>query len=81
MTSAKPDRVSIEKLQQIVSAILCVDDVPVDADFVMDLGADSLDTIEIIMEVEQQCHVAIDDDEAPKLMSVQALFDRVSSEA
>ena len=35
-----------------------------------DLGADSLDIVEIIMQVEEQCDIEIPDDEAEKLHSV-----------
>jgi acyl carrier protein len=59
-----------------VKAIIC-DQLMVDADevtdessFVEDLGADSLDTVELIMEFEDEFGVEIPDEEAEKISSV-----------
>jgi acyl carrier protein len=59
-----------------VKAIIC-DQLMVDADevtdassFVEDLGADSLDTVELIMEFEDEFGVEIPDDEAEKISTV-----------
>ncbi len=41
-----------------------------DASFTNDLGADSLDTVELIMELEKEFNVAIPDDKAEKIVTV-----------
>ena len=46
------------------------DQVIPDAKFIEDLGADSLDTVELIMALEEECGIEVPDEEAEKLMSV-----------
>lgn len=45
------------------------------ASFTNDLGADSLDTVELIMEFEKEFNVSIPDDEAEKIATVQDAID------
>lgn len=45
-------------------------DVTTDANFTNDLGADSLDTVELIMEFEKKFDIAIPDDQAEKIATV-----------
>jgi acyl carrier protein len=45
-------------------------EVTLDASFTNDLGADSLDTVELIMEFEQEFNIAIPDDQAEKISTV-----------
>jgi acyl carrier protein len=45
--------------------------------FVADLGADSLDTVEIIMALEDRFGLEIEDDEAEKLTTVQSVIDYI----
>lgn len=47
--------------------------------FIDDLGADSLDTVELIMAIEDQYHFEVSDDEAEQLTTVQAVIDYVKS--
>ena len=42
-----------------------------------DLGADSLDIVEIIMKIEEQCNIAINDEDAEKLSTVDMVVDYV----
>ena len=47
--------------------------------FVDDLGADSLDTVELVMSLEDHFKLEIDDAEAEKIVSVQAAIDYINS--
>jgi len=51
------------------------------ASFVDDLGADSLDTVELVMALEEEFDTDIPDDEAEKITTVQAAIDYVVSSA
>ena len=46
------------------------DEVTAEASFTNDLGADSLDTVELIMELEKEFNIAIPDDQAEKIQTV-----------
>ncbi|MGB2983886.1 MAG: acyl carrier protein [Candidatus Bipolaricaulia bacterium] len=61
-----------EKVKTIICEQLMVepDDVNADSSFVEDLGADSLDTVELIMEFEDEFAVEIPDEEAEKISTV-----------
>ncbi|MCH7528026.1 MAG: acyl carrier protein [Candidatus Marinimicrobia bacterium] len=50
-----------------------------DAKFVEDLGADSLDTVELIMQLEDEFNLEIPDEEAEKLTTVGLVIDYISS--
>ena len=45
-------------------------EVTLEANFTNDLGADSLDTVELIMEFEKEFNIAIPDEEAEKIQTV-----------
>ena len=62
-----------EKIKQIVSEQLGVDEAEVTptASFVDDLGADSLDTVELVMTFEEAFEIEIPDEEAEKIRTVQ----------
>ncbi|MBR1594057.1 MAG: acyl carrier protein [Alloprevotella sp.] len=61
-----------EKVQEIIVEKLSVEaaDVKPEASFANDLGADSLDTVELIMEFEKVFKINIPDDEAEKISTV-----------
>ena len=61
-----------EKLQQIISEVLNVDaeEITTETTFVEDLGADSLDVFQIIMEIEEEFDVEIDNEAAEKIVTV-----------
>lgn len=61
-----------EKVKAIIVDKLSVeaDDVKNEASFANDLGADSLDTVELIMEFEKQFEITIPDDQAEKISTV-----------
>ena len=61
-----------EKVQAIIVDKLGVDESEVthEASFTNDLGADSLDTVELIMEFEKEFDISIPDDQAEKIQTV-----------
>ncbi len=61
-----------EKVKGIIVEQLGVDaeQVTPDAKFIEDLGADSLDTVELVMALEEEFGIEVPDDEAEKLQSV-----------
>jgi acyl carrier protein len=61
-----------ERLRKIIAEQLMVDEdeITPDASFVDTLGADSLDTVEMIMEIEDEFGIEIPDEDAEKLTTV-----------
>ena len=55
-----------------------VDEIKQDASFVDDLGADSLDTVERVMALEEEFETEIPDEEAEKITTVQNAIDYVN---
>ena len=55
------------------------DDVKPDSSFVDDLGADSLDTVELIMALEEEFDTEIPDEEAEKITTVQQAIDYINN--
>ena len=70
-----------ERVKQIVVEQLGVneDEVSGDASFVDDLGADSLDTVELVMALEEEFNCEIPDEEAEKIATVQQAIDYINS--
>ena len=70
-----------ERVKKIVVDQLGVseDQVTLVASFVDDLGADSLDTVELVMALEEEFETEIPDEEAEKITTVQQAIDYVSS--
>ena len=68
-----------ERVKKIIIEQLGVkeEDVKNAASFVDDLGADSLDTVELVMALEEEFECEIPDDEAEKITSVQQAIDYV----
>ena len=62
-----------EKVKKIVMDQLSVsaDEVQLDASFIEDLGADSLDLTELIMAMEEEFKLEIDDEDAQKILKVK----------
>ncbi|MEX1002461.1 MAG: acyl carrier protein [Crocinitomicaceae bacterium] len=57
------------------------DEVTAEASFTNDLGADSLDTVELIMEFEKEFNIAIPDDQAEKIQTVGDAISYIESNA
>jgi acyl carrier protein len=56
---------------------LKADEIKNDASFVDDLGADSLDTVELVMALEEEFETEIPDDDAEKITTVQQAIDYI----
>lgn len=71
----------LDKIREIVVEQLGVDaeQVVPEANFVEDLGADSLDTVELIMALEEEFDVEIPDTDAEKIKTVQDVIDYIES--
>ena len=70
-----------ERVRKIVSEQLGVkeEEIKNDASFVEDLGADSLDTVELVMALEEEFETEIPDEEAEKITTVKQAVDYVNS--
>ena len=72
-----------ERVKKIVVEQLGVggDQVSSEASFVDDLGADSLDTVELVMALEEEFETEIPDEDAEKITTVQQAIDFVTARA
>lgn len=70
-----------EKVKEIIVDQLGVDEKQVNpnASFIDDLGADSLDTVELVMALEEEFDIEIPDEEAEKISSVQHAIDYIKN--
>ena len=68
-----------QRVKKIVAEQLGVNeaDIKIDSSFVEDLGADSLDTVELVMALEEEFECEIPDEEAEKITNVQQAIDYV----
>lgn len=67
------------RVKKIIAEQLGVDQEKIvpDASFVDDLGADSLDTVELVMAFEEEFNVEIPDEDAEKIITVQNAVDYI----
>ena len=70
-----------EKVKEIIVDQLGVDENQVveSASFIEDLGADSLDTVELVMALEEEFDVEISDEDAEKIAKVQDAIDYINN--
>jgi len=70
-----------EKVKKIISEQLDIDidEIVPEASFVDDLGADSLDLVELVMAMEEAFDLEISDEEAEKLRTVQDAIDYINA--
>ncbi len=71
-----------EKVKEIIIDQLGVDEKQVksEASFIDDLGADSLDTVELVMALEEEFDIEIPDEDAEKIASVQNAVDYIKGQ-
>ena len=67
-------RIVVDQLQ------VAADDVKIDSTFIDDLGADSLDIVELIMAFEEEFNIEIPDEIAEKIKSVKDAVDYIEKE-
>lgn len=69
-----------EEISDIISKQLrSVDEITEDTNIMEDLGADSLDVVEILMAIEESYGVSVSDEEIPNLKTVRDLVEYVES--
>jgi acyl carrier protein len=70
-----------QRVKKIVAEQLGVNeaDIKIDSSFVDDLGADSLDTVELVMALEEEFECEIPDEDAEKITNVQQAIDYVNN--
>jgi len=74
------DSSTLDKITEIIIDKLGVDKSKINssARFIEDLGADSLDTVELIMQFEEEFDIEIPDEDAENILSVQQAYDYIS---
>jgi acyl carrier protein len=73
----------VEKVKLIISEQLGVDEAEVtsSASFMDDLGADSLDQVELVMALEENFELSVSDEDVEKMLTVQDAIDYVDKHA
>ena len=68
-----------ERITEIIMDKLAIEESKItdDAKFIDDLGADSLDTVELIMQLEEEFGIEIPDEDAETITTVQAAVDYI----
>jgi acyl carrier protein len=72
-----------ERVKKIITEQLAVDaaEVTPQAQFVQDLGADSLDTVELVMALEEEFDIEIPDEDAEKIKTVGMAIDYIKEKS
>ena len=73
---------TLDKVKDVIMDKLGVEDgkINMEASFVNDLGADSLDTVELIMEFEEEFGIEIPDEDAEKMTTVGAAVEYIDGQ-
>jgi acyl carrier protein len=71
----------LDKVRAVISEKLEVEasKITPEANFTDDLGADSLDVVELVMALEEEFDIEIPDEEAEKLQTVQSVIDYIAA--
>ena len=72
---------TLDKVKEVIIDKLGVeeDKIVPEASFVDDLGADSLDTVELIMQLEEEFGIEIPDEDAEKMTTVKSVVDYIAA--
>jgi acyl carrier protein len=72
-----------ERVKKIIAEQLGVEEAEVtpEASFVEDLGADSLDTVELVMALEEEFEIEIPDEDAEKILTVGKALDYIKEKS
>jgi|TARA_B100001079_G_C16002053_1_gene336470 acyl carrier protein len=72
---------TLDKVKEVIIDKLGVeeDKIVPEASFVDDLGADSLDTVELIMQLEEEFGIEIPDEDAEKMTTVKSVVDYIEA--
>ena len=83
MEDIEPMSNTAERVKKIIAEQLSVDidKITPDAKFVDDLGADSLDTVELVMALEEEFEIDIPDEEAEKIVTFQDVLNYINAHA
>lgn len=70
-----------ERVKKVIASRLNKDpsEIKNDAKFIDDLGADSLDLVELVMDLETEFDVTIEDEQSEKITSVQSAIDEIEA--
>ncbi len=70
-----------EKIQKIIADVMKIDEskVTMETEFVKDLGADSLDVLQIVMGIEDEFKITIPDDATEKIVSVADAVEQIKA--
>ncbi len=79
MTVNEKNKALVEKVKQIIAEQLGVEEAEItpSSSFIDDLGADSLDTVELVMALEENFDLEIPDEAAEKIRTVQDAVDYI----
>ena len=71
----------IEKVKELLGKQLAIDPATIDddADILDDLGADSLEVVEMLMTIEAEFGIVVPDDDVPELKTVRAVADYIQN--
>lgn len=71
----------LEKMQEIIAGVLSInpDEITVDTKFEDDLGADSLDVCQIIVEIENEYEIEVPQDAAEQIVTVGDAIEQIKS--
>jgi acyl carrier protein len=70
-----------QRVNKVIAEQLGVEEADINAEksFVDDLGADSLDTVELVMALEEEFNAEIPDEDAEKLTTVGSVYDYIAN--
>lgn len=66
-----------ERVRELIAEQMCIDkdDIKLESDIVKDLGADSLDIVEMLMKIEEEWDIVVDDSEVDGLKTVKGVVE------